>query len=91
MEHTDYSIDENAACDELKHLFDEAVKLRMISDVPIGAFLSGGVDSSAVASELKKSIKDYIGISTTIEVCEPGEVARSEGKAVRVVDERDTQ
>ena len=45
-------------------------------------------DSSAVATELKKGIKDYVGVSTIIEVCEPGEVARSEGKAVRVIDER---
>jgi len=45
-------------------------------------------DSNALVSELKKGIKDYVGVSATIEVCEPGGVARSEGKAVRVIDER---
>jgi phenylacetate-CoA ligase len=49
---------------------------------------AAGSDSAAIAAELKKGIKDYVGVSTSIEVCEPGEVVRSEGKAVRVIDER---
>jgi len=42
----------------------------------------------AAAADLSKRIKDVVGVSTDIVVADPGGVPRSEGKAVRVIDNR---
>ena len=49
---------------------------------------SAGDDRDSMKSGLKKQIKNYVGVTAIIELREPGEVPRSEGKAVRVIDER---
>lgn len=43
------------ACDELIEQLGAAVKTRLISEVPLGAFLSGGVDSSGVVAMMAQS------------------------------------
>lgn len=45
------------ASEELKHILGSAVENQLVSDVPIGAFLSGGIDSSAVVALMAEAME----------------------------------
>ena len=50
--------------EEFESIMDEAVRLRLISDVPLGAFLSGGVDSTAVVAAMSAASDRPVATTT---------------------------
>lgn len=65
---------EQAYIEEIAALFSKAVELRLQSDVPVGACLSGGLDSSAIVTQMHalgaKNINTYTAIASIKELDE---------------------
>lgn len=51
---------EARAVEEVRAKFDEAVRVRLVSDVPLGAFLSGGIDSSSVVASMAAQTREPV-------------------------------
>ncbi|MFZ4757222.1 MAG: asparagine synthase (glutamine-hydrolyzing) [Burkholderiaceae bacterium] len=64
-------IDLDTATDEFAALLDASVRARMVADVPLGAFLSGGLDSSLVVESMTRAGSGGV-ITHTVGFGEPG-------------------
>ena len=80
----DRQIDETQAFEELTSRLNESIRLRLMSEVPLGAFLSGGVDSSAVVALMAGLSNDPVN-TCSIAFTDP---AFDEARFAKMVAER---
>ena len=64
LEPEELSMSYNDAYSKLDYLINDSIKLNMVSDVPIGALLSGGLDSSLICAIMQKYITNPINTFT---------------------------
>ena len=74
----------------MRETVEEAVKKRLLSDVPLGAFLSGGLDSSIIAAVARRHMPELhtfsVGIEGSRDLEAARRVARPESGAVPLSD-----
>jgi asparagine synthase (glutamine-hydrolysing) len=54
---TDSSLSYKHACEKVREIVQDATSLRLVADVPVGNFLSGGLDSTIIASQIRDQEK----------------------------------
>lgn len=83
----DYSqklkLSENEWSDKILDLLEKSTKLRMVADVPVGAFLSGGIDSSSIVAMMTKLSNKPV---KTFTVSYPGDILDEQKYAQQVSD-----
>jgi asparagine synthase (glutamine-hydrolysing) len=60
LQEVDTELTEKQYVERLRELFEDAVRARLISDVPLGAFLSGGIDSAAVVAFMTRNMNQPV-------------------------------
>ena len=68
--------DFDKAVEKVRHSLKESVKKRLVSDVPVGVFLSGGLDSSIIASIMSKELPELHSFTVGLEGSPDIEAAR---------------
>ncbi len=81
LKYEEHNYDPQEAIENVRQSVEEAVRLRMISDVPLGALLSGGIDSSVITGIMAHYSNDRvktfsIGFGTGAELYDEREPAR---------------
>ncbi|MBN1253042.1 MAG: asparagine synthase (glutamine-hydrolyzing) [Bacteroidales bacterium] len=71
------NIDIKTAKENVYNLLEKSVKRRLLADVPIGAFLSGGIDSSAIVYFMRKYVKDLKTFSISFDYQEFNEADKA--------------
>jgi len=76
--------DKDQCCRDIREELDNTIKLMSRSDVPVGTFLSGGLDSSSVTASLARVLKGF----PTFRIGHPGPEDEREGAAAAAVAAR---
>jgi asparagine synthase (glutamine-hydrolysing) len=71
---TDHSISYPEACERVRDIVQDATTLRLVADVPVGNFLSGGLDSTIIAGMIRErgQIRHYCARQSEADIAREG-------------------